>query len=134
MTCLVCVVSVNTDGSLSKYKRKCHKLNANIINVVQMVLTEQDIPRVSSVLSALGNSTRLRIVELVSETERPLHIKAIAEILKKDYAAVYRHVKVLQRSGLLEVYEVGRSRVLRPKNIELIKQFVQFAKKTIRTK
>ena len=106
----------------------------NIINVVQMVLTEEDISQVSSVLSALGNSTRLRIVELVSETERPLHIKAIAEILKKDYAAVYRHVKVLQRSGLLEVYEVGRSRVLRPKDIELIKQFVQFAKKTIRTR
>ncbi|MDH5733306.1 MAG: winged helix-turn-helix domain-containing protein [Candidatus Bathyarchaeota archaeon] len=98
------------------------------------MLTEEEIPQVSSVLSALGNPTRLRIVELVSETKRPLHIKAVAEILKKDYAAVYRHVKVLQRSRLLVIYDVGRSRVLHPKNGELIKQFVQFAKKTIRTK
>jgi DNA-binding transcriptional ArsR family regulator len=98
-----------------------------------MVLTEQDIPRVSSVLSALGNSTRLRIVELVSETKRPLHIKAVAEILKKDYAAVYRHVKVLQRSELLEVYEVGRSRVIYLKNDDLVREIVRIAKKISET-
>lgn len=114
--------------------RKCHKFIVNIVNVVQMVLTEEDVRQVSSVLSALGNPTRFRIVELISETERPLHIKAVAQTLKKDYAAVYRHVKVLQRSGLLGVYEVGRSRVLYPKNADLIKQFVQFAKKTIQIK
>lgn len=95
------------------------------------MLTEEDVRQVSSVLSALGNPTRLRIVELVGETKRPLHINAVAELLKKDYAAVYRHVKVLQRSGLLEVYEVGRSRVLYPKNLNLIKQFVQVANKVI---
>jgi hypothetical protein len=32
---------------------------------------------------------------------------------------------------LLKVYEVGRSRVLYPKNVELIKQFIQVAKKMI---
>ena len=98
------------------------------------VLTEEEISRVSSILSALGNPTRLRIVELVSETKRPLHIKAVAEILQKDYAAIYRHVKVLQRSRLLEVYDVGRSRVLHPKNLEVIRQFVQNAKKIIHTR
>jgi DNA-binding transcriptional ArsR family regulator len=97
-----------------------------------MVLTEEDVRQVSSVLSALGNPARLRIVELIGETKRPLHIKAVAELLKKDYAAVYRHVKVLQRSGLLEVYKVGRSRVLYPKNLDLIKQLVKVAKKVIR--
>lgn len=95
------------------------------------MLTEEELQRVSGILSALGNPTRLRIVELISEVKRPLHIKAVAKMLKKDYAAVYRHVKVLQRNGLLEVYEVGRSRVLYPKNIELTRRFIQFAKKTI---
>ncbi|MFQ6065511.1 MAG: ArsR/SmtB family transcription factor [Candidatus Bathyarchaeia archaeon] len=98
------------------------------------MLTEDDVHRVSRVLSALGNPTRFRIVELISETKRPLHIKAIAQTLKKDYAAVYRHVKVLQRSGLLGVYEVGRSRVLYPKNTDLIKQLVQFAKKMMQSR
>lgn len=95
------------------------------------MLTEEDISQVSRVSSALGNPTRLRIVKLISETKRPLYIKAVAEITKMDYAAVYRHVKVLQGSGLLEVYEVGRSRVLDLKNVELIKQFIQVAKKMI---
>jgi DNA-binding transcriptional ArsR family regulator len=98
---------------------------------VKTVLTEEDISQVSRVSSALGNPTRLRIVDLLRETKRPLHIKAVAEIVEKDYAAVYRHVKVLQDSGLLKVYEVGRSRVLYPKNVELIKQFIQVAKKMI---
>ena len=62
-----------------------------------MVTEEQGLRQVSDVFSALGNPTRLRIVELVSETERPLHIKAVAQVLKKDYAAVYRHIRVLEK-------------------------------------
>jgi hypothetical protein len=37
-----------------------------------------------------------------------------------DYAAVYRHVHVLRTARLLEVFEVGRSRVLAPRKPELI--------------
>jgi len=98
------------------------------------VTDEQELRRVSAIFSALGSPTRLRIVELVSETERPLHIKAVAQVLKKDYAAVYRHVKVLEKSGLVGVYEVGRSRVIYLKNGELIKECVRIVKKTISTR
>lgn len=98
------------------------------------MLTKKEIRGISRVLNALGNPVRFRILELVSKTERPLHIKAVAQALEKDYAAIYRHVKILQKSGLLEVYEVGRSRVLRSKNIEMTKQFIQFAKKIIQKK
>jgi DNA-binding transcriptional ArsR family regulator len=96
-----------------------------------MVLAEENIRQVSGVLSALGSPTRLRIVELVGETERPLHIKAVAQMLKKDYATVYRHIKVLQKSGLVGVYEVGRSRVIYLKNVDLIKKCVQTAQKVV---
>lgn len=96
------------------------------------MFTEEDIRHVTSVFSALGNPTRFRIIELVSETKRPLHIKAVAEILSKDYAAIYRHVKVLRKSGLLEIYEVGRSRVLYIKDVDLVKYFVTFAKNKMR--
>lgn len=90
---------------------------------------ELELRQVSAVFSALGSPTRLKIVELVSETERPLHIKAVAQLLKKDYAAVYRHVKVLETCGLVGVYEVGRSRVIYLKRVDLIKECVQTAKK-----
>jgi DNA-binding transcriptional ArsR family regulator len=98
-----------------------------------MVLDEQELRLVSAIFSALGSPTRLRIVELVSETERPLHIKAVAQVLKKDYAAVYRHVKVMEKSGLVGVYEVGRSRVIYLKNADLIKECVRIVQKMIGT-
>jgi len=85
--------------------------------------------QISGVFSALGNPTRIKILLLVEETKRPLHIKAVARALKMDYAAVYRHVQVLQVNGLLEVYEVGRSRVLSLKKTELVRQIIETAKK-----
>jgi DNA-binding transcriptional ArsR family regulator len=95
------------------------------------VTDEQESRQVSAIFSALGSPTRLRIVELVSETERPLHIKAVAQVLKKDYAAVYRHVRVLEKSGLVGVYEVGRSRVIYLKNVDLIKECVRIVQKML---
>jgi len=95
------------------------------------VLDEQELRKVSEMFSALGSSTRLRIIELVNETERPLHIKAVAQVMKSDYAAVYRHVRVLEKCGLIGVYDVGRSRVIYLKNVELIKECVRTVKKMI---
>jgi DNA-binding transcriptional ArsR family regulator len=66
----------------------------------------------AAVFNALGNPVRLRILLTLMATTRPLHIKAVAERLALDYASVYRHVKRLTQAGLLDVYEVGRSRVL----------------------
>ena len=86
---------------------------------------ELELRQVSDIFSALGSLTRLKIVELVNETQRPLHIKAVAQALKKDYAAVYRHVRVLETCGLVGVYEVGRSRVLYLKNAELVTECVR---------
>ena len=95
------------------------------------MLDERELCQVSAVLSALSSPTRLRIIELVNETERPLHIKAIAQVLKKDYATVYRHVKVMEKSGLVGVYEVGRSRVIYLKNADLIKECVRIVQKML---
>ena len=92
---------------------------------------EQELRKISAVFNALGSPTRLKIVELVSETERPLHIKAVAQALKKDYAAVYRHVRVLEESGVVGVYEVGRSRVLYLKNVDTVKECVRIAQKML---
>ena len=98
-------------------------------------MTDDDnLQQVSAIFSALGSPTRLKIVELVSQTERPLHIKAVAQVLKKDYAAVYRHIGVLEDCGLIGVYEVGRSRVIYLKQAELVKQCVAIAEKMLSTR
>lgn len=92
-------------------------------------MREDEIQRISKIFSALGNDIRVKILLLISETRKPLHIKAVAKALNMDYAALYRHVKVLQRSGLLEIFEVGRSRVLSLKNREMVEQLIEIANK-----
>lgn len=92
------------------------------------MIDEQQIQQVSAIFSALGSPTRLKIIELISETQRPLHIKAVAQVIEKDYAAVYRHIGVLEECGLVGVYDVGRSRVIYLKNADLIKQCVEAVK------
>jgi DNA-binding transcriptional ArsR family regulator len=89
---------------------------------------DEELKEVSQVLKALSNVVRLKILLMLAETNRPLHIEAVARNLRMDYGAVYRHVKVLKEARLLEVYEVGRSRVLSPTNIDLVKQFMKHAK------
>ena len=99
--------------------------------MVYTVTDEKELRQVSAIFSALGSPTRLKIVELISETERPLHIKAVAQVLKKDYAAVYRHIRVLEKCGLVGVYDVGRSRVIYLKNAEQVKECVRTVQKML---
>jgi DNA-binding transcriptional ArsR family regulator len=90
---------------------------------------EEGLEKVSRVFDALGNPIRLRILLLVGESKRPLHIKAVARALGMDYAALYRQVKILKERNLIEIYEVGRSRVILPINTELLNQIIDIAKK-----
>lgn len=83
--------------------------------------------RLSKIFDALGSPVRLRILDLVRETKRPLHIKAVASMLKMDYGAVYRHVEVLKEAGLVQIFEVGRSRVLSLFHGELLSQILALA-------
>ena len=92
-----------------------------------------DLNVASRTFNALGNPVRLRILLMLMDSKKPLHITAVASNLKMDYAGVYRHVEVLRDAGLLQVYEVGRSRVLSPMNGEVVRDLIakseSFAKK-----
>ena len=89
------------------------------------MLPEEDLRAASTIFNALGSVVRLRILKMLIETKKPLHIKAVARNLNMDYAAVYRHVHVLRTARLLEVYEVGRSRVLTPRKPDLVGELIQ---------
>ena len=84
----------------------------------------EDLKTASQIFGALGNTVRLRILLMLMGTDKPLHITAVASNLKMDYGGVYRHVEVLRDAGLIQVYEVGRSRVLSPLNIEIAKDLI----------
>ncbi len=88
----------------------------------------EELQLASAMFSALGNSVRLRILLMLMDSKKPLHITAVASNLKMDYGGVYRHVEILRRAGLLQVYEVGRSRVLSPLNVEQLRDFITKAK------
>jgi DNA-binding transcriptional ArsR family regulator len=92
-----------------------------------MAATEE-LKTASQTFSALGNVVRLRILLMLIDSKKPLHITAVASNLKMDYGGVHRHVEILKGAGLLQVFEVGRSRVLSPLNIEQVRDFVAKAK------
>lgn len=82
---------------------------------------------ISRLFEALSSPTRLKILQIISETKRPLHIKAISRQLAIDYATTYRHIQTLRKADLLDVYDVGRSRVLNINHSQHLKQLLQSA-------
>jgi len=88
----------------------------------------EELKSASQTFSALGNVVRLRILLMLMDSKKPLHITAVASNLKMDYGGVHRHVEVLRSAGLLQVFEVGRSRVLSPLNTDQVREFITKAK------
>jgi DNA-binding transcriptional ArsR family regulator len=99
--------------------------------IIEMSSSE-DLKSASTTFDALGNAVRLRILLMLMESKKPLHITAVASNLKMDYGGIYRHVEVLRDAGLLQVYDVGRSRVLSPVNMALVKDLIEKAKTATR--
>jgi predicted transcriptional regulator len=91
-----------------------------------------ELKHIADVFRALGSEVRLKIIEMVSSTKRPLHIKGVARRLGLDYTATYRHVQVLRAARLVEVYEVGRSRVISVPKQQSIVKLIDIAKNIVK--
>jgi DNA-binding transcriptional ArsR family regulator len=61
------------------------------------------IPDVAQVLKALAAPSRLRILYALAPTGRVMSVKELAEELGEPQTRLYRHVKVLESAGLIEV-------------------------------
>ncbi|MEM4725596.1 MAG: winged helix-turn-helix domain-containing protein [Nitrososphaerales archaeon] len=90
-------------------------------------LSEEVFKDAAKVFYALSSVARLRILSLLEATRRPLHIKAVSRSLKIDYATVYRHIRTLESAGLVEIYDVGRSRVVEVKDPNTVRELVEKA-------
>lgn len=62
---------------------------------------------------ALSSTTRVEIMQ--SLLRREMHISAIAREMKISVPVAAKHVKVLEKAGLVEKREYGRSHVLKAK-------------------
>jgi len=87
-------------------------------------MSEEMLQEVAKVFYALSSVARLRILSLLESSRRPLNIKAVSRALKIDYATVYRHIKALESAGLVEIYDVGRSRVVEVKDPNTLKELI----------
>ncbi len=65
----------------------------------------------AEIFRALAHEYRIKMLKIIMGSEKPLHIKALAEVLNLDYAVVYKHIKILEKAGILGEFVVGRSRV-----------------------
>ncbi|MEM3506351.1 MAG: winged helix-turn-helix domain-containing protein [Candidatus Bathyarchaeia archaeon] len=92
---------------------------------------KENFEKISSFFNALGSPVRLKILMMVIETQKPLHIKAVSKNLKMDYATIYRHIEVLKKANLIKIFEVGRSRVLSLNRVEEFKKFFEKAKEIV---
>jgi uncharacterized protein YndB with AHSA1/START domain/DNA-binding HxlR family transcriptional regulator len=63
----------------------------------------------SEILAALAEPNRLRIVELLGESPRP--VGEIAARLDVRQPQVTKHLQTLERTGLVEVHPLGRRRI-----------------------
>lgn len=79
--------------------------------------------------SVLSSETRLRILEILLESKKPLCYCELVEDLGKDRSVVYRHFKKLEKSGLLKVEKKGKKLEGTVKKPEEVRKFLEIAKK-----
>jgi DNA-binding transcriptional ArsR family regulator len=73
--------------------------------------TREDAGQVDRVFQALADPTRRDIVRLVLQTE--LSVSALAERYPMSFAAVQKHVAVLERAKLIHKRRHGREQLVR---------------------
>ena len=66
-------------------------------------------------LKALGHPLRLKVLQVLGESEKPLTNRELAASLSVDPGHLHFHVRMLQRAGLIELASVaGREKPYRP--------------------
>jgi DNA-binding transcriptional ArsR family regulator len=66
-------------------------------------------------LKALGHPLRLKVLQVLADSERPLTNRELAARLSVDPGHLHFHVRMLNRAGLIELVEgAGREKPYRP--------------------
>jgi DNA-binding transcriptional ArsR family regulator len=83
-----------------------------------------DIEPIDRLLHALGEPTRRRMIEALSE--RPYSLSALAEPFGITLTAVAQHLRILEDAGLVRTEKMGRVRScqIEPKTLALLRQWL----------
>ena len=73
---------------------------------------------------AIVNPVRFRMVRIMVKAGRPLDIKYLAERLQVSYTSIGRHIRKLEKAGIIEVQGEGIRRTLRLKDDERTRQML----------
>jgi DNA-binding transcriptional ArsR family regulator len=76
-----------------------------------MVVSMQIVPDHDRIFGALGDATRRDIVRRAIEGQEG--VAELAEHYPMSFAAVQKHVAVLERAGLVSKHRIGRRKVVR---------------------
>jgi DNA-binding transcriptional ArsR family regulator len=76
-----------------------------------VVSQQQDEQRTDLLFKALGDATRRDILGRVGETE--LSVSALARLYPVSFAAIQKHVALLERAGLVSKERRGREQIVR---------------------
>ena len=68
----------------------------------RIISNNHNIPNTDLILDILGNSTRRRILILLSK--EPLYFNQLSKIIGIGQQSILRHMKILEDSGLIETY------------------------------
>ena len=59
--------------------------------MVKELLPEEDLRTASTIFNALGSVVRLRILKMLIETKKPLHIKAVGTAIERETTFTKQH-------------------------------------------
>jgi DNA-binding transcriptional ArsR family regulator len=84
----------------------------------------RDIDPIDRLLHAIGEPTRRRMVEMLSE--RPYPLSALAEPFGITLTAVSQHLRILEEAGLARTEKLGRVRScqIEPAGLALLRQWL----------
>jgi DNA-binding transcriptional ArsR family regulator len=88
--------------------------SSDICILAQVSKNVQDIGDLGAVLShqlfrALGDPTRVRLLDLLSERCRACSVSELADCLDVDLSVVSRHLALLRAAGVLRATKTGRN-------------------------
>lgn len=91
---------------------------------VQLLQGSEDVNEArANIFRALGDPTRLRIFQTLSEASEPLHVTGICERTGLEPNLVSHHLQCLKNCALVEAERDGRKKfyeVSRPEAVELV--------------
>ncbi|CAH0346690.1 metalloregulator ArsR/SmtB family transcription factor [Bacillus sp. CECT 9360] len=110
-----------------KYKIHLTKwLNYFVLSIIFNHMVEQNNDNLNNIFQALADPTRREIVRLIASNDRT--VSELAAPFDMSLAAISKHIKVLERAGLLEKTVEGRTHICRlnPHSLSAATEWLRF--------